>query len=185
MLFKADKDLTESQVQSGLDYIIKDGVASQAMGILTGGAFLVAFAVKLEASNLVIGLLAAIGPLSQLLQLPAIFLVEKVRNRRAITVFSAALSRLCWLLVVLIPFLFSAKIGLAFLLFAMVLAGALGAISGCSWNSWMRDLIPQKVLGSFFSKRMRIATGVGIALSIVAAVFASKFITPISRQLWP
>jgi len=40
------------------------------MGILTGGAFLVAFAVKLGASNLVIGLLAAIGPLSQLLQLP-------------------------------------------------------------------------------------------------------------------
>ncbi|MFC1604607.1 MFS transporter [Planctomycetota bacterium] len=171
MWFKADESLTECQVQSGLAYVIKDGVASQAMGILTGGAFLVAFAVKLEASNLVIGLLAAIGPLSQLLQLPAILLVEKVRNRRAITVFSAALSRLCWLLVALIPFIFSAKIGLAFLLFAMALAGALGAISGCSWNSWMRDLIPQNVLGSFFSKRMRIATGVGIALSIVAAVY--------------
>lgn len=175
MWLKADESLTENQVQSGLAYVIKDGVASQAMGILTGGAFLVAFAVKLDASNLVIGLLAAIGPLSQLLQLPAIFLVEKVRNRRAITVFSAALSRLCWLLVALIPFIFSAKIGLAFLLFAMALAGALGAISGCSWNSWMRDLIPQNVLGSFFSKRMRIATGVGIALSIVAAVFLDSW----------
>jgi MFS family permease len=175
MWLKADETLTENQVQSGLDYIIKDGVASQAMGILTGGAFLVAFAVKLEASNLVIGLLAAIGPLSQLLQLPAIFLVEKIRNRRAITVFSAALSRLCWFLVALIPFLFSAKTGLAFLLFAMVLAGALGAIGSCSWNSWMRDIIPQKVLGSFFSKRMRIATAVGIALSIVAALFLDSW----------
>jgi len=47
---------------------IKDGVASQAMGVLTGGAFLIAFAIKLGASNFVIGLLAAIGPLSQLLQ---------------------------------------------------------------------------------------------------------------------
>ena len=37
-----------------------------------------------------IGLLAAIGPLSQLLQLPAILLVEKVRNRRMITVVAAA-----------------------------------------------------------------------------------------------
>jgi len=35
----------------------------------------------------------------------------------------------------------------------------------------MRDLIPQNILGSFFSKRMRIATGVGIALSILAAVY--------------
>ena len=35
----------------------------------------------------------------------------------------------------------------------------------------MRDLIPENVMGSFFSKRMRIATGVGIALSILAAVY--------------
>jgi MFS family permease len=171
MWLEPDDALTEEQVNSGLSYVIKDGIASQAMGILTGGAFLVAFAVKLGASNLVIGLLAAIGPLSQLLQLPAIFLVEKARNRRAITVLAAALSRLCWLLVALIPFVFGAKIGLAILLLAMILAGALGAIGGCSWNSWMRDLIPQSILGSFFSKRMRIATGVGIALSILAAVY--------------
>ena len=47
MWLKPDEDLTQDQVDSGLAYVIKDGVASQAMGILTGGAFLVAFAVKL------------------------------------------------------------------------------------------------------------------------------------------
>ncbi|KPK45320.1 MAG: MFS transporter [Phycisphaerae bacterium SG8_4] len=168
---KPDEDLTQDQVDSGLGYVIKDGVASQAMGILTGGAFLVAFAVKLGASNFVIGLLAAIGPLSQLLQLPAILLVEKVRNRRMITVLAAALSRLCWLLVALIPFVFGARIGIAILLVSLVLVSALGAVSGCAWNSWMRDLIPQNVLGAFFSKRMRIATGVGIVLSIAAGAY--------------
>ena len=171
MPFKPEDTLTENQVNSGLSYVIKDGIASQAMGILTGGAFLVAFAIKLGASNLVIGMLAAIGPLAQLLQLPSIFLVEKIRNRRAIVVVSAALSRVCWLLIALIPFLFGAKIGLAVLLGAMVVAAALGAVSGCSWNSWMRDLIPQNILGAFFSKRMRIAAGVGIALSLAAAVY--------------
>jgi len=169
MWFKTEENLTEQQVQSGLSYVIKDGIASQAMGILTGGAFLVAFAIKLGASNLVIGLLAAIGPLAQLLQLPSIFLVEKIRNRRAIVLFAAGLSRICWLLIALIPFLFIEQIGLAALLGAMIAASAFGAISGCSWNSWMRELIPQNILGSFFSKRMRIATGVGIVLSLVAA----------------
>jgi MFS family permease len=171
MNFKTEHKLTEAQVQSGLGYVIKDGIASQSMAILTGGAFLIAFAIKLGASNLVIGLLAAIGPLAQLLQLPSIFLVEKMRNRRAIVVITAALSRLCWLLIALIPFFFGAKIGLAVLLTSMIAASALGAVSGCSWNSWMRDLIPQNILGAFFSKRMRIATGVGIALSLVAAVY--------------
>ena len=171
MLFKTEEALSESQVRSALKNIIRDGVASQAMGILTGGAFLVAFAVKLGASNLVIGLLAAIGPLSQLLQLPSIFFVEKIRNRRLITVVAAALSRLCWLVIALSPFLFPAKIAIAVLLILLVLVSAFGAVGGCSWNSWMRDLIPENIMGSFFSKRMRVATGVGVALSIVAAVY--------------
>jgi len=171
MKFGAKETLSDEEIKSGLSYVIKDGIASQAMGMLTGGAFLVAFAIKLGASNMVIGLLAAVGPLAQLLQLPSIFLVEKIRNRRAIVVVTAAISRVCWLLIALIPFLFGAKIGLAILLASMIAASALGAVSGCSWNSWMRDLIPQNILGSFFSKRMRIATGVGIALSIAAAVY--------------
>lgn len=171
MWFKAEEKLTDEKIQTALKNIIKDGVASQAMGILTGGAFLIAFAVKLGASNMVIGLLAAIGPLAQLLQLPSILLVEKIRNRRAITVVAAAVSRLCWLLVALIPFVFGVKTGLVVLLASMVGASAMGAVSGCSWNSWMRDLIPENILGSFFSKRMRIATGVGIALSIAAAMY--------------
>ncbi len=175
MVFTAKDSLTEQDVQIGLKRVINDGVASQAMGILTGGAFLVAFAVKLGASNFGIGLLAAIGPLSQLLQLPSIFVVEKIRNRRAITVVAAALSRLCWLLVAMIPFVFGAKIGIGVLLTALILVSALGAISGCSWNSWMRDLIPQNMLGSFFSRRMRISTAVGIVLSVLGAVYLDSW----------
>lgn len=170
-MLKPQQSLTDSQVQSGLRNIIKDGVASQAMGILTGGAFLVAFAVKLGASNVVIGLLAAIGPLSQLLQLPSIFLVEKIRNRRLITVVAAGLSRICWLIIALSPFIFPNRIAIAVLLVLLTAVSALGAVAGCSWNSWMRDLIPESIMGTYFSKRMRITTGVGIALSILAAIY--------------
>lgn len=168
---KPKESLTEEEIQAGLQYIIKDGITSQTMGILTGGAFLIAFAVKLGASNLVIGLLAAIGPLSQLLQLPSIFLVEKIRNRRLITVIASGLSRLCWLIIALSPFIFPAKIAIALLLILLIAVSAFGAIAGCSWNSWMKDIIPENIMGSFFSKRMRISVGVGIAVSILAAVY--------------
>ena len=170
-MFKTEENLDQDQVQFALKNIIRDGVASQAMGVLTGGAFLIAFAIKLGASNFVIGLLAAIGPLSQLLQLPSIFLVEKLRNRRLITVVAAGLSRVCWLIIALSPFIFPAKVAIAVLLILLIAVSAFGAVSGCSWNSWMRDLIPESIMGSFFSKRMRVATGVGIALSILAAVY--------------
>ena len=144
-MFKTERELSESQIETALKYVVRDGVTSQAMAILTGGAFLIAFAVKLGASNLVIGLLAAIGPLSQLLQLPSIFLVEKIRNRRLITVVAAGLSRLCWLIIALSPFIFPAKIAIAVLLTLLIAVSAFGAVSGCSWNSWMRDLIPEKI----------------------------------------
>ncbi|MBN2455347.1 MAG: MFS transporter [Sedimentisphaerales bacterium] len=171
MRFELSDNLTDSQIKSGLSSLVKDGIASQSMGILTGGAFLVAFAIKLGAPNLVVGLLAAIGPLAQLLQLPSIFLVEKIRNRRAICFVTAFLSRSCWLLIALIPFLFAESAGLAILLISIAASSAFGAVSGCSWNSWMRDLIPEKILGSFFAKRMRIATGIGIVLSLFAALY--------------
>ena len=169
--FTPKESLTEQEIQTGLDAVIKDGVASQAMGILTGGAFLTAFAIKLGASNVVIGLLAAIGPLSQLLQLPSIFMVEKMRNRRLITVVAATLSRICWLVIALAPFVFGVKTGIAVLLLLLTAVSAFAAIGGCSWNSWMRDLIPKTILGSFFSKRMRIGTIVGVVLSILAAAY--------------
>ncbi|MBN2181616.1 MAG: MFS transporter, partial [Sedimentisphaerales bacterium] len=69
------------------------------------------------------------------------------------------------------PFIFEAKVAVTVLLVLLAAVSAFGAVSGCSWNSWMRDLIPEDVMGSFFSRRMRIATGVGVALSIIAAFY--------------
>ena len=64
MRFLVKDDLSEEDVQYGLRAVIKDGLASQAMVTLTGGVFLVAFALKLGASNTIIGLLAAIPALT-------------------------------------------------------------------------------------------------------------------------
>jgi len=61
---------TETELPPGLNAVIRDGLASQAMATLTGGALLGAFALKLGASNLMIGLLAAIPPLAQLIRSP-------------------------------------------------------------------------------------------------------------------
>ena len=51
MGFVVKDTLTEEEIQSGLRNVIKDGLTSQTTGTLTGGVFLVAFALKLGASN--------------------------------------------------------------------------------------------------------------------------------------
>jgi MFS family permease len=171
MRFAVKDTLTEEEIQKGLRSVIKDGLTSQTMVTLTGGVFLVAFALKLGASNTIIGLLAAIPPLAQLIQIPSIYLVEKYRIRRAISVYAAASSRIFWLFIALIPFLFSIEAGLAFLIVALSIHTAFAAVGNSSWNPWMRDLIPQDRLGAFYSKRIRLATALGIPLSLAAGFY--------------
>jgi len=99
MRFTVKDTLTEEEIQSGLRAVIKDGMASTSMATLTGGAFLVTFVLKLWASNLMIGLLVALPPVAQLIQIPSNYLVEKIRNRRAISVSASSGTRVLWLFI--------------------------------------------------------------------------------------
>ena len=93
MRFDAKDILSEEEIERGLNAVVWDGVTSQIKLSLTESVFLVAFAIALGASNSVIGLLAAIPPLAQLLQLPSIYVIERLRRRRMITVLASAASR--------------------------------------------------------------------------------------------
>src|SRR5271169_5511744 len=76
-----------------LRLILYDALASEAMGTLTTGVFLVGFAVALGAGNFAIGVLAAVPFCAQLLQIPAVFMVERWRARRDICVISTVVGR--------------------------------------------------------------------------------------------
>ncbi|MBD3164787.1 MFS transporter [Candidatus Woesearchaeota archaeon] len=167
-MFQPKKEISKQELEKGLRFIIWDGIASQTMATLTGGVFLVAFALYLGASNMMIGLLAALPPLMQLLQLPSAYLVEKFRNRKKISVMASLLSRLSLIIIIAIPFLFSARAGLFALVFGLAMHAGFAAISGCSWNTWMHDLIPRSRLGAFFSKRLSITTFFELFISIGA-----------------
>lgn len=174
-MFKVKDNLTEEDVQRGMKAVINDGLASTAMGIFTGGVFLTAYALKLGASNYIIGLLAAIAPLMALIQIPSIYLVEKIKNRKAIVVSTSFVSRVFWLLVAGIPFLFPVSIGIKVLVVGLALHSVFGAVSGTAWNPWLRDLLPQDRLGRFFSKRMIVSTILGIVLSLMCAVYIDQW----------
>jgi len=168
---KSEKMLTEVEIQNGLSNVIKDGLATQAMLTLTGGVFLVTFALKMGASNLIIGLLAAIPPLAQLIQIPSVYLVEKYRSRRSITTYASLISKVFLFFVGCIPILFSQDLWVTLLVAVMVLRSAFISLGACSWNSWMRDLVPQDQIGTFFSRRMSLARALDIPLALAAGMY--------------
>jgi MFS family permease len=162
--------LTEQQVNSGLRLVVREGLVTEAMATLTGGAFLVAMALQMGASNFQIGLLAALPTFANIFQLVSIWLLQQFNNRRAIAVIASFFARFPLIIIGVLPFLFSAGTSVQVLIFLLFFHYFLGAVSGANWNSWMKDLIPQAKLGSFFSHRTRLTQIVSVSLSLMVAM---------------
>src|SRR5262249_47459047 len=83
--------------------LLYDALASEAMSTLATGVFLTRYALALGASSLAIGVLAAVPSAVQFLQFPAAVLVERIRRRRAISVWAASIGRLFLIVAALAP----------------------------------------------------------------------------------
>lgn len=163
------ESISEEHRKAKLSLIIKDGIATEVMAVLSGGPFLVAYALKLGATNFQIGLLASIGTLASVLQLFAIYLIQRYQNRRAVVVYCSIIARVLLFGICAMPFLFAAHISLEIIIGFLFLHHTLGAISGLCWTSWMKDFVPENMLGTFFGKRTRYTQLVSIFTNLTVA----------------
>lgn len=152
-----------------------EGMLTGVMGVFTGGVVLTGFALSLGANEFMIGLLAAIQVGANLLQIRAFRRLEKHGQRKAMAVRFAALARLMWIAIAVVPLitipaLQPYKIWLFFILFAT--SAGLGIFSLVPWVSWLVDLAPEKVRGRFYAQR----NFAGGALGVILGVLAGKFI---------
>jgi MFS family permease len=141
-------------------------------GITTGG-FLAAFALVLGASNLQIGILTALPFFMQPIQIPAMLLVERLRRRKAIAVPAYFIAQSSWIPIALIPVFIGVPSGTAVsvLLVLIGIRGIANAFFNNTWISWLRDLVPQEVLGRFFSSRQAAATLATAVVGLGAAFY--------------
>jgi MFS family permease len=165
--------ISEKDLSGGLRWLALEGGFSMGFFSITTSGFLAAYALALGASNLQIGILVAIPFAMQIVQLPSIWLVEKVRMRKLISLASWLPAQLLWIAIALIPLFMDVpgKGAISLLLVIMTLRGVLSAVCQASWNGWIRDLVPQSILGQFFSKRFILATIISMVFSFFAAFF--------------
>ncbi|MFX1368184.1 MAG: MFS transporter [Promethearchaeota archaeon] len=175
MTARHETDLTPEETERALSKMIKQGAAAQIRLTLTESVFLVAFALLLGAPNTVIGILAAIPSATQLLQMPAVILVEKYRNRRRLNFLTQLGNRFGVLFMALIPFISTSENGIILLMGALVIQSFFTAIGSPSWNSWLKDLVPPDRLGGFFATRMAVMGIAGIVCFILGGVFVGEW----------
>ncbi|MDD5093667.1 MAG: MFS transporter [Dehalococcoidia bacterium] len=150
-----------------------EGTASMGFWSITTSGFLAAYALMLGCSALQIGFLASLPYLTQPLQLLSIPLVERLRRRKAIALMAWFPAQLLWIPIALIPIFVEVPSSgaVAILLSVIAIRGIFASVTSCAWNSWVKDLIPQNVLGAFFARRQTWANIVGMTFGLVAAIF--------------
>lgn len=168
---KPDDSVSDADVERGLSWLVRNGIGAQGMETLAAGTLLAAFALELGASYFTIGILAAVPHLAQFAQVPAVWLVERLRSRKLISVIAGAISRPSLLLMggaALVPW---TDVAIAMLVIGFFWRYLFGAIVGCGWNSWVRDLVPEERMGDFFGRRLVWMTLYGLVLGLVAGIF--------------
>ena len=167
-----DPQVTPEDLSRGKTALVQDAAWASIVGSLYGGVILVGFALEAGATPFLIGLIAAVPFLAQLGQLPAIVLIERLRQRRKIAVVVAALSRSLIFALALLPWLDDYRLQLALVLGAQIAISLFGAFAACSVNSWLHQLLAGEDLGAIHARRLFWST----VLAAMAALAAGSFI---------
>lgn len=161
--------VTADESARGLRLLVLEAAFSGGAAALTSGVILTAFALHLGASTVMVGVLASAPFLSQLLQLPAILLIERLRARKRIAVITSILGRLMLGVMAATAF-FEGQAALWVFLIAQCIFCGLGAVGSCAWNTWMRDLAPERQMGQVFARRTVWLTTISLLLGLAAAL---------------
>lgn len=161
------------EVKRGEDVLILEGVFSRAMEGVTGGVILAGFALALGATDLEIGLLAAIPFLAQLIHIPAVALLTRFPDRRPLVVGASAASRFLFLPMAALPLLEGSLPLVPTLLVLLGLYALLATLGGAGWQVWVRELVPRERLGAYFGRRMAILSAVGLVTLLLAGQFVA------------
>ncbi|MDH3450835.1 MAG: MFS transporter [Gammaproteobacteria bacterium] len=173
--FEPSGRLSPALRRTGVRWWIRNGLGAQAMDTLSVGAFVTAFALELGASNIVIGLLAAIPHLTQVLQIAGVYIDDRWRNRRVISLVFTSLSRPMYLLMAACAFIDPSSAALTLFAIAYTLRYALTAFMSCSWNAWVRDLVPEARRGWLTGRRLSMMSLLAVLLGLGAAGFVDAW----------
>ena len=144
--------------------------------------FIALFALAYGATNSQIGLLAAVANLLGMLALfPGARLVEQVKQRKGVVIWSAGIfSRLALLGLALIPFLiFQPAVAIAAIIVLDGFRSFTANLANPGWTSMVADLVPESMRGRFFASRN---TAMGLA-AILIAPLAGRIISTANIRL--
>ncbi len=135
------------------------------------GAPILLYFKRLGASATILGIVIALSPLLNTLQIPAARYVERVGYKRF--VISGWTARCFFILamagVALLPEQIDAMTRMGLMLFLLIIYNALRGISVCGFMPWIAQLVPEQVRGRFVSLEQMAGQGAVVVTMLVVA----------------
>jgi MFS family permease len=157
---------TDKKIDKALKNSIKDGSAYSAMDGITS-TYSIPFALALGANNAEIGILSSIPNLFiTLSQTFAGKSIEK-RGRKNVCESLSLLQKLIWIPIIFIPFFFL-KEGVFVLILLLTSSSVVLSFANTAWASWIGNLVPEKIRGSYFGKRNTIQAAFSFSTTLLA-----------------
>jgi len=153
----------EHDIKKALKLSLVEGAGASVFLILIQGFVFTKIALEFGVDELLLGFLMGIQLLSQVFQVFVPAIINRLQKRKPFVIFFIAISRAFWPLLLILSVvgwanqeIFITVISLSFIF---------GAFAGNAWTSWMRDLIPDNQMGSFFGLRNLINTVVSLVFT--------------------
>lgn len=164
--------MDDALLKRSMNFSVAEGALATIMGTLTGGVFLTGFALEMGATRLQIGILSALPICANLVQLGGAYLLERRGECKSLCLTTTIISRLLWLPIFLVPFLFanSGSFAIWVMIAAFTVGSFLSSIGGVAWLLWIKELIPKQQRVVFLGRRHLFNTGLSLVAGIVAAM---------------
>lgn len=158
--------LSKKQTDKALKNSIKDGASYSAMdGITT--TYSTPFALALGASDAQIGILSSASNFFiTISQHFAGKYIEKT-GRKRVTESLSLIQKLIWIPIIFIPFFFVNQ-GVWLFIILLTLSNVALSFANTAWSSWMGNIVPESIRGSYFGKRNTIVSIFSFATTLLA-----------------
>jgi MFS family permease len=165
-------DTQEATVRKALSFSIWDGIFANLYANLTGGVFLVGYALALKATEVQIGLLAAFPLLANIAQVFFTYVIELIGRRRPLALWAGTFARLLWLMIIGAALWGLQRKHLLYLSMWVIGLSQIGtAINNLAWMSWMADLVHEERRGHYFGLRNAAIGGAALTATLIGGRF--------------
>jgi len=139
------------------------------------GAPIVGLFNRIGASTFAIGLVGAMPAIATLIQPLASYTLEKTGHRRRIFLAVGSAHRLLWLVPALLPlFISDTQICIQVGLGILAVSFLLGSFASPFWITWIADLVPENIRGTFFGRRANLGQVSGVLAAVLVGLYLAK-----------